>query len=61
MSAESLPSSDLRRSAMETKRHHDHKAKWAYGARSSFIPKYESVRQPTHLRPAHPEHPFYRK
>lgn len=56
MSSETFPSSDLRRSAVESKRHHDHKAKWAYGSRSSHPSKYESVRQPTHVRrPAHPD------
>ncbi|KAK2759964.1 hypothetical protein FQN54_002700 [Arachnomyces sp. PD_36] len=60
MALESLPSSDLRRSAMDSKRHHDHKAKWAYGTRSSLPAWYERdtpEQKPisTHLRPAHPD------
>lgn len=33
---------DLRRSGTEAKRDHDHKAKWAYGARSRKAIRYQS-------------------
>lgn len=33
---------DLRRAGTEAKRDHDHKAKWAYGARSRKAIRYQS-------------------
>ncbi|KAL1962450.1 hypothetical protein VTN77DRAFT_9651 [Rasamsonia byssochlamydoides] len=45
---------DLRREGTEAKRHYDHKAKWAYGARSRKALKYQSEDNTDLLRPQVP-------
>jgi hypothetical protein len=46
-----LAAGDLRRSATESKRDHDHKAKWAFGTRDGRNQLANTVNDP-HLRPA---------
>ena len=63
MSSESFPSSDLRRSATESKRVHDQKAKWAYGTRGSEPFMHDlnadsTGRVSTHNRPVNPSSGF---
>ncbi|PGH00858.1 hypothetical protein AJ80_09110 [Polytolypa hystricis UAMH7299] len=57
-----LPNRDLRRSATEAKRDHDHNAKWALGARSrqcrSNYAELDSPQEVSNLRPAVPQSHF---
>ncbi|KAJ9199858.1 hypothetical protein DTO166G4_4734 [Paecilomyces variotii] len=53
MATETFAAGDLRRAGKEVKRDHDHKAKWAYGARANLPRSQTQAVVP--LRPALPE------
>ncbi|KAL1854522.1 hypothetical protein Plec18167_003187 [Paecilomyces lecythidis] len=60
MATETFAAGDLRRAGREVKRDHDHKAKWAYGARV-VLPRNQPQKPDLPLRPALPETHFMRQ